>query len=409
MGANGVDVDVVVVGAGPAGLACAYMLAGKRVLLLEREARHGGRIQTIDLAQQRVDMGACFAFDPVIIPSGLAVDAGRLVEERGVLSLCSGGQTWSSETPRGCLVRMGVDAATLEKVDSVARLSRDAASMRGSHAYELLDALTHQVHPAELADYDRRHQRDGLLTWYPDHWESGNGVLTDTLLAASGADIELSAEVTRVIEGRERVEVEYQCAGASRRIIGRAAVIATTADVAASLVDWREPRLRHFLATTRYAGFLVVALAGPVSSGLREFRSMVPLSGTPALVVQQRNHDRDRAVLLSFFRGDAFAQLASRGDEELVTATRAALGALGVDAAALDALGESAVRRWGRGGTILSSNYLDARTAIVSLGSNAIVLAGDYTTGAEDAGYGVAPAVRSGIRAARRVEALLAC
>ena len=58
--------EVVVVGAGIAGLAAAYELsaAGKDVLVLEARDRIGGRIHTIDLAGAIVDLGASWLHGP---------------------------------------------------------------------------------------------------------------------------------------------------------------------------------------------------------------------------------------------------------------------------------------------------------------------------------------------------------
>lgn len=400
-------VDVIVIGAGVSGLACAAALAGKNVLLLERERRHGGRVRTVDLGGQRVDLGACLAFDPTLLPAGWAVDGGRLVPERAMMALGDAQRLVAAATPRGGLVRLGVDAATLDAIDAVARLSADAAVIQTPLARAWLDALLHQVHPGRLQDYALRHQRDGLLTWHPDHWEGGNGALADALLARSGARLMTDAVVTRVTARERHVDVDLVQAGASLRLASRAVVLATTADVAASLFDWPDPATRAFLAATRYAGYLVVALAGRATPQLADFRSLVRLAGSPALVVQQRSSGRDRAVLLCCHCGRDFDDKVSRPDADLIQDCRARLAAWGLDAAALNALDEAAVQRWPQGGTVLSDAYLSARARLAGADGAAVVLAGDYAVGPDHAGYGLGDALRSGLRAADRVRALL--
>lgn len=403
-----IDVDAIVVGAGPAGLACAHALAGHKVLLLDREATHGGRIRTIGLGSRRVDMGACFAFDPAVVPAGLSVPAGNLVQERSDMAVHDGTRACAAATPLGCLVRLGVDAASLAQIESVARQTAEAGSLRGSRAFELLDALLHQVHPGDLLDYAPRHQRDGLFSWYPDHWEQGNGSLVDTLLAQGGADFVPGAKVTRVVDHGDHVEVRYTRQGKTRRVRGRAAVIATTADVAARLTDWPDPAFRRFLDATRYAGYVVVAMAGPAASTLASFRSLVPLEGSPATVVQQRSLDRQQAVLLCYFRGADCARLAKKTDADLVELCRSRLASMGLERSALDALTECAVQRWAQGGTVLSSDYLQSRAALAERHIGAVFIAGDYACGSDSAGYGVTDALRSGIRAAADLRAWLA-
>ncbi|HET9820492.1 MAG TPA: FAD-dependent oxidoreductase [Burkholderiaceae bacterium] len=402
------DVDVVIVGAGPAGLACAADLAGLKVLLLEREERHGGRVRTIDLARQRVDMGACFAFDPSIAPARLTVPTGSLVQERADMAVWGAGKAHQGATPLGCLLRMGIDETTRHRIESVARQSSQAASMRGTLAHSLLDALLHQVHPGNLDDYDARHHRDGLFTWYPDHWEHGNGTLTDSLLAGSGAELQLGAMVTAIAKRGDRVDVDYRIGEGTGKVSCRSAVVATTAPVAASIVDWPDPRMRRFLAATRYASYLVVALGGAATRALPRFRSLVPLDGSPALVVQQRSLARDRAVLLCYYRGADCEMLASRSDAELTELSLQRLAALGIAKTALDALTESAVQRWEHAGTILSSEYRGCRSDLAERGTESIFIAGDYACQDPGAGYGLADAMRSGIHAAQRVRAMLA-
>ncbi|WP_034229511.1 FAD-dependent oxidoreductase, partial [Actinotalea ferrariae] len=68
-------VDVVVVGAGVAGLVVARDLAarGRRVLLLERDARPGGCVASVQVAGLTVDAGAeSFATRSSVVPDLLA-------------------------------------------------------------------------------------------------------------------------------------------------------------------------------------------------------------------------------------------------------------------------------------------------------------------------------------------------
>jgi protoporphyrinogen oxidase len=290
----------------------------------------------------------------------------------------------------------------------VARLRTEANSIRGSRACALLDALLHQVHPGTLHDYAPRHQRDGLFSWHPDHWEQGNGALVDALLVRSGADFLPRAEATQVVDRGDHVEVGFTHEGQARRARGRAAVIATTADVAASLTDWPAPRWRQFLEATRYAAYLVVAMAGPATSTLAAFRCLVPLDGSPAAVVQQRSLDRQHAVLLSYFRGADGADLASKTDTELVELCRSRLATLGIERSALDSLAGCAVQRWTRGGTVLSMDYQRSRAALAERRIGAVFIAGDYACGGDRAGYGVSDAIHSGIRTATDLRAFLA-
>ncbi|MGH2732148.1 MAG: FAD-dependent oxidoreductase, partial [Actinomycetota bacterium] len=74
------SVDVVVLGAGPAGLGAAFRVAsaGQRVILLERQGRVGGAAGSFEVAGIRVDFGS-HRLHPSIEPRILG-------ELRGLLS-----------------------------------------------------------------------------------------------------------------------------------------------------------------------------------------------------------------------------------------------------------------------------------------------------------------------------------
>jgi protoporphyrinogen oxidase len=401
------QVDVVIVGAGPAGLACAHALPDLNVLVLEREPRHGGRIRTIDLAGQAVDLGACFAFEAGLAPPRTAIVAGRLIRERAAMGICDNGVIHFADTPLDGLKGLNLDDETQRRIDQFSRPGIDVGVARGTRAYAMLNALLHQIHPGELANYDAGHQRDGLYTWYPDHWENGNRTLVDVLLEQSRAQLRCDARVCEIGGQRGRVEVAYRNAGNTLRIACRAAVIATTADVAATLLPLAEAKVKDLLDATRYAGYIVVALAGRASPALAPFRSLVPAGQSLAVIMQQRSPDRDLATLLCYYCGTDVDALASATDAELIAITRRKLAALGIAGQALEPLSETAVARWPHAATILSTRYQLSRGHTPGPAQDAVFLAGDYACAVPGVGYGIADAVASGIDAAREVRALL--
>jgi phytoene dehydrogenase-like protein len=78
------ECDVVVVGAGLAGLVCAATLAssGRRVVLVDRAKRPGGRLQTVNFQGFAIDLG------PVLWEAGLVeILEGLGIEEHGLVAL----------------------------------------------------------------------------------------------------------------------------------------------------------------------------------------------------------------------------------------------------------------------------------------------------------------------------------
>ncbi|HEU4538055.1 MAG TPA: FAD-dependent oxidoreductase, partial [Polyangiaceae bacterium] len=67
--------DVAIIGAGLAGLAAAYALRDRNIIVLEKESRPGGRVYTKSAGASFYDLGAVFAYDPAAAPIALRTPA----------------------------------------------------------------------------------------------------------------------------------------------------------------------------------------------------------------------------------------------------------------------------------------------------------------------------------------------
>ena len=150
----------------------------------------------------------------------------------------------------------------------------------------------------------------------------------DALLRQGDARLLLNAEVGEVREDADEVELRYRVAGAEERRRCSAAVIAVTADVVGSLLPANDLRCRRLLDATRYASYIVVAVAGIETAHMKEFRCIVAANGS-LVVVQQRTADRRFAVLLCYHCGPRLHELAASTGEALVALTWRELSAFG--------------------------------------------------------------------------------
>jgi len=394
------DHDVVIIGAGPAGLAAAASLRDCRVLVLEREPAPGGRVATMELAGLCVDLGACFAFRPTLLPEAAWNDRPDLVEERAPIEALVGARLARAELGIGCVEELAPDEL------STARRLQAASDASIDRAGPLLRSLFALIHPGDMTRYAPVRQRDALAPWYPDHWESGNGLLIERLAAYSGAEVRCGAIAREVLQGEDRVEVRWDRGGVEERCSAEAVIVATPADAALALLGGAlAPDQRAFLSRVSYGRYTVAAFVFADAEAIPDFRFRVTPDGPLSFVMQQRSADRRKSALLCYFNEDASGRLDGLSDEGVVTKARHALIEAGVIDAAGLARAEVALRRWRIAGTILTSEFLDAARRVSPRVGARVVLAGDYISGTEGWGYGLDDAVASGERAAAAVRA----
>jgi monoamine oxidase len=376
--------DVVVIGGGLAGLSAAYGLVLHDVVVLEREPRLGGRVLTEPAAGGAIDLGACFAFNPSLLPAGAAAPD-ELCEERGPLGALIEGELVFTNTAEELLAEAGLPSAARARLEQ---------------------ALFNQIHPGLIGDYSAERQADSFHAWYPDHWRSGNGALVEAYRARVSARMRCGARVTRLAETSDGVEVTFDEQGRQSSIFCRAVVVATPADVAASLTTPDEVACQEFLGSVRYGRYTVVAFELGRASIAPDFRFVLTPDSELSLVMQQSSSDRAFRALLCYY-SDAGSKFADGlTDQELIAHTRQQLAPL--QKAGLDLSDAPArLKRWPLSGTLLSRELAERKRAEHSRATRRVFLAGDYLAMTPGWGYGMDDAVASGRATAALLEQAL--
>jgi protoporphyrinogen oxidase len=380
------DFDVVVVGGGLAGLSAAYELLGKRVLLVEKEPRLGGRVHTKDEGDTRYELGAFFAYDPRSLPEG-SVPSPRIAAKTRI------GYSEARVTRFADSAQDLVDS--LEgRSTGAARTTRNAAARR---------AFFGLAYPGGFDDYIYERQSDWRLTHELSRTEGGNGELVEALARSSGAQILLGAEVSGIEEDAEHVRVTYAADGETTVVTSLAAILATPADVATRLLGTLADE--HPVSRVRYAPS-VVAVLGVGETALEPFSYVVSEDAGLSAVLSRS--EEGLRVLTAYFARDDYAAARALGDEALVEHTVERINALGVGTITTSDVRFSDVGRWETHGTIISSDPYARWEANDSRVSPRIFLAGDYTQWDEERmPYGMSAAVESGRRVANEVRALV--
>jgi protoporphyrinogen oxidase len=373
--------DVVVVGAGIAGLTTARSLTSRRTLLVEESPRLGGRVLTLERPWGALDLGACFAFRPTLLPAGAPPPTERS-DERGPVGALVQGKLVFDATSRGLLAKLApAERASVET------------------------ALFHQIHPGVREEYSAERQADALVDWYPDHWRSGNGALVHGWSEGLDAELRLGTAATVLHESERFVTVTLEQGGRKSDVTANTVIVATPADVTRALVRPREASCREFLESVRYARYTVVAFELEGATIAPDFRFIVTPDRTVTLVMQQASADRQHRALLTYYDHDASERVAALSDQALVEATRHELSPLA--SLGLELTGALAtVQRWQRSGTVLDDRRVALYRPEHARASQRVFLAGDYLASTPGWGYGLDDAVSSGKSTAALVSSL---
>lgn len=395
------SVDVVVVGAGLAGLASAHQLRDLNVVVLEQESRAGGRVLTIKNPYSTVDLGACFAVGPDVFPKS---DTDEKVElevrlpERGPIGIFHEGKLVMGDSAWDCLDAMSWDAESRAALEAF-RDGRLRAEALPPKALSCVNAFFKQIHPGDIRDYISERQRDALAPLYPDHYPGGNGAAVNAYLAALGESVrvELGCSVTAIDEGPDGVTVTYSASesGEARHLRAKAVIVATPADVARRLVRPTYPSCAAFLETVGYRRYTSVGLVLDAPD-LPRFRFIVTAESPLGVLMQQAAPDQRYRTLLCYY-ADPFAEtVGALDDEELFRRTLQHVNVLVSGTYDQAQIAFSAVRRWRVAGTVLSPAYATTKAQTDGQATDRIFLAGDYLSPDPIWGYGTVDAVLSG-------------
>ena len=103
--------DVVIVGAGLAGLSAARDLSDLRVLVLEKEDRLGGRVLTRNRDGLHIDLGAVFGYDPAWVePAATDTRITQTAPEEGIGLFADGKVLYAPDSYR-LIQRLNLGAA----------------------------------------------------------------------------------------------------------------------------------------------------------------------------------------------------------------------------------------------------------------------------------------------------------
>lgn len=232
--------DVIVVGAGMAGLAAAKRLSGLRVLLLEKRDRVGGRVRSLALDEGWFELGAMFPGQRLL--SWLGEHVEREERQQGVQLVCQDGTLISGRTRRDIL------GALQSRPDA-------------GQAIDALVAATHFV-PAACLDSSARRIVGVDVGMFSARIEGGLSGLLGSM--PGGSEVSLESELTSFSPCEKGFNVSFLRAGVAREVSCLALIVATEAESARALLRSSSPPVPGFIESIKTSGVRVVVFRLPL-------------------------------------------------------------------------------------------------------------------------------------------------
>jgi len=324
MATDDANPDVIIVGAGIAGLAAAWHLRHRRLLILEARPTAGGRVRSELRGDYWLNFGPHLFPGPDTVLGRLVTSAG--LETVGVTgstlalsfrgTLLTSGRTWAyplrlpmslsaraSLARAGLTIRRGVQAyaqlGLQRRGETGADVTRRLLSFEDERSFAdhlgplhpdadaILRAAIRRVsaEPEELsagagmAQFAATFSPSGTSLHH--NLPGGTSRLVQVLASSLKDCLRISCQVTAISQGGGSVEVQWLEGGATRRSTTKHVIVATPANVARQIIKDLPAGTAEGLSAIRYGPYVVAAM-------LTAERSAMPWDDVYAMVTPGR-------------------------------------------------------------------------------------------------------------------------
>jgi len=398
--------EVIVVGAGLAGLYGAYALRDRDIIVLEKETNAGGRVLTREKAGVCYEIGAVFAFEPTSLPTGISPPP--LIEEHGMIGIYSEGRTWFGEKVVDCLEKLDFRNNEIEEIIAFVNGGARDISVLSPPTYKLLNALFQLIHPGEISEYIPQRRLDAFQVFQMGHYKTGNQALISNLIEGISPRLSCGVQVLSIEDQGRNVVVTVSEGGQITRLFAEAVICSIPPHEASHVIARAETPCRLFLDGIHYGRGSLSVLAMP--------ENLIPMFSyiaTPDLatstVVRQKTAVDGLVLLYFYYMGDKSVPVRKLPTKEMIKMALQTLDSLGFGNLTEEQIIFADHHHWDMISPIISPESYGAWFEEKMHPSQRVFLAGDYThvDGHHLMPYGMSSAISSGKKAAEQVLHLL--
>ncbi|MDD2582926.1 MAG: FAD-dependent oxidoreductase [Desulfuromonadaceae bacterium] len=403
--------DTIIIGAGISGLAAAWQLRNRNILVLEKEPVPGGRIKTCTSHGISYDLGAVFGFSAASVPFPFKSE---MIAEPDPLGLWYQGSLYSGTGVITCIA--GVNSGLRLEARLVLLKLMDGGlpdyDTISPECLRILNAFFQVIHPGEMRDYILSRHIDAFCKHDSAHFVGGNKVVIDAFcgeLASTPCQIRLNTAVTAIKQEDDAVQVTCLHNEIPSVYYAKTVIVTAPTPVVLKIIHQADEPSRTFLESLRYGSGIVVAL-GLKNVITPAFSYLVTPDLTTNTILRQQTQSPDVKVLILYYTGDKAEKLQSKNDQTIIDDAITALRIIGVSLDRADSLIFSDIHRWEHLGPVITQELYGAWNNDAARPMSRVFLGGEYThvDPQNPLPYGMMPAAASGTTQAQAVQQFLA-
>lgn len=398
--------EVIIVGAGLAGLYAAYELRDRDITVLELKTNSGGRVLTREKMGVSYEIGAIFAFDPTSLPVGIALPP--LIEECELIGVCSEGRTIFGKSVVDCLDKFDFCNNELEEIIDFVNGDANDISCLSPSSYRVLNTFFQLIHPGEICEYIPQRRLDAFQVFQMGHYETGNKMLITSLIEGISSRLRCGVQVLSIEDQGCNVVVTVSEGEQIKRLLAKAVICSIPPHEASSIISIAESPCRNFLDGIRYGTGSLSILALPESL-IPEFSYIATPDLATSTVVRQKTAVDGLVLLYFYYMGEKSIPVRKLQEKEMVKMALQTLDSLGFGNFSEEQIRFADHHHWDMISPIISEESYGAWDVKKIHPSQRVSLAGDYThvDSQHLMPYGMSAAISSGKKAAEQVQHLL--